>query len=44
MDNRHCVNPMIPYANLTDSELKAIYAYLKTVPVILHKVERKFAD
>lgn len=36
--------PMIPYANLTDSELKAIYAYLKTVPVILHKVERKFSD
>ena len=36
--------PMIPYSNLTDSELKAIYAYLLTVPPIQHKVDRKFAD
>ncbi len=32
--------PMQPYINLTDKEVKAIYAYLKTVPVIQHKVER----
>jgi hypothetical protein len=36
--------PMIPYLNLTDTELKAIYAYLKTVPALKHKVDRKFAD
>ena len=36
--------PMIPYINLTDTELKAIYAYLKTVPAVNNKVERKFAD
>lgn len=35
-------SPMIPYANLTDQEVKAIYAYLKTVPKISNKVERKF--
>ena len=33
--------PMTPYINLSDAELKAIYAFLKTVPVINHKVERK---
>lgn len=33
--------PMIPYVNLTDAEAKAIYAYLKTVPPINNKVERK---
>jgi mono/diheme cytochrome c family protein len=32
--------PMIPYSNLTDKEVKAIYAYLKTVPKISNKVER----
>lgn len=36
--------PMIPYLNLTDSELKAIYAYLKTIPPVTNKVERKFND
>lgn len=34
-------NPMTPYANLSDKEVKAIYAYLKTVPKINNKVERK---
>lgn len=34
--------PMIPYAGLTDPEVKAIYAYLKTVPVIKNKVVRNF--
>lgn len=34
-------NPMQPYINLSDEELSAIYAYLKTVPVQNNKVERK---
>lgn len=33
--------PMQPYSNLSDQEVKAIYAYLKTVPKLNHKVERK---
>jgi hypothetical protein len=33
--------PMQPYSNLTDQEVRAIYAYLKTVPKLDHKVERK---
>ncbi len=36
--------PMIPYINLTDAELKAIYAYMKTVPPLKSKVERKFSE
>lgn len=36
--------PMIPYSNLTDKEAKAIYAYLRTVPKIKNKVERKFNE
>lgn len=35
-------SPMKPYADLTDGEAKAVYAYLKTVPKIKNKVERKF--
>lgn len=31
--------PMLPYTRLTDGELKAIYAYLNSVPAIDHKVE-----
>lgn len=31
--------PMLPYTRLTDGELKAIYAYLRTVPAIKHKVQ-----
>ena len=34
--------PMQAYSNLTDQEVRAIYAYLKTVPKLDHKVERKF--
>jgi len=34
--------PMKPYVYLSDGEVKAIYAYLKTVPKINNKVERKF--
>ena len=34
--------PMKPYADLSDGEVKAIFAYLKTIPKINNKVERKF--
>ncbi|HEX8315902.1 MAG TPA: hypothetical protein VF609_12965 [Flavisolibacter sp.] len=34
--------PMAPFVDLSDSEVKAIFAYLKTVPKIKNKVERKF--
>ena len=33
--------PMQAYSNLTDQEVRAIYAYLKTVPKQKNKVERK---
>lgn len=33
--------PMKPYTDLTDGEVKAIYAYLKSIPKIKNKVERK---
>ena len=32
--------PMQPYTLLTDGEVKAIYAYLKTIPKIKNKVDR----
>jgi len=32
--------PMKPYADLTDGEVKAVYQYLKTIPKIHNKVER----
>lgn len=32
--------PMTPHAALTETEVKAIFAYLKTVPVIKNKVNR----
>lgn len=35
-------NPMIPYAGLTNEEISAIYAYLRTVPPIDNNVERNF--
>ncbi len=38
---RHLRIPMAPYANLSDNEARAIYAYLKTVPKINNKVDRK---
>lgn len=34
--------PMKPYSDLTDGEVKAIYAYLKTIPKIRNQVDRKF--
>ncbi len=33
-------NPMQPFSNLTDHEVKAIYEYLKTIPKLGNKVER----
>lgn len=32
--------PMMPFVQLTDSELKAIYAYMQTVPPIKNKIDR----
>jgi hypothetical protein len=34
-------SPMQPYAGLSDKEVKAVFAYLKTIPKIRNKVERK---
>lgn len=34
--------PMLPYVLLEDEEARAIYAYLKTVPVIKNKVNRQY--
>jgi cytochrome c2 len=43
--NQHPLRtPMIPYANLTEAEAKAVYAYLRSVPKISNKVERKFSE
>ena len=36
--------PMQPYAALSDNEVKAIYAYLKMIPKINNKVDRKVSD
>lgn len=36
--------PMLPHTPLTDGEVKAIYAYLRTVPPIKNKVERPAFD
>ncbi len=32
--------PMMPHAGLSDTEIKAVYAYLQTVPVIQNSVDR----
>ena len=32
--------PMKPYAYLSDGEVKAVYAYLKTIPKVTNKIER----
>jgi hypothetical protein len=34
--------PMMPYAGLSENEVKAVYAYLKTIPKINNKVDRNF--
>lgn len=33
-------NPMLPYLQLTEQEAKAVYAYLRTVPKLNHKIDR----
>jgi mono/diheme cytochrome c family protein len=33
-------SPMKPYADLSESEVKAVYAYLKTIPKVKNHVER----
>lgn len=33
--------PMKPYVHLSDGEVKAIYAYLKTIPKVKNKVDRQ---
>lgn len=38
------VYPMTPYLQLTDPEVKAIFAYLQTIPPITNKVERSLYD
>lgn len=34
--------PMLPYNGMTDAEIKAIWAYLQSVPKISNKVDRKW--
>lgn len=36
--------PMQPYAGLNDKDVKAIFAYLKTIPKIKNKVDRKVSQ
>lgn len=36
--------PMQPYAGLSDNDVKAIFAYLKTIPKIKNKVDRKVSQ
>lgn len=43
-DNRPLRYPMEPYSALEDWEVKAIYAYLQTVPTIHHQVNRTEAE
>jgi len=41
-DGRPLRYPMVPQVEFTDRELSAVYAYLKTVPVIRNDVPRNF--
>jgi mono/diheme cytochrome c family protein len=41
-DGRALRYPMEPFAEMTDEEASAIWAYLQTVPVIRHAVSRNF--
>jgi mono/diheme cytochrome c family protein len=43
-DGRVLRYPMARASELTESEVKAIYAYLKTVPPIRHELDRQFDD
>ncbi len=45
VDGQHALTyPMVPYTQLTDTEVAAIYEYLKTIPPIKNKVERSIYD
>ena len=35
-------DPMMPYLTLSDNEAKAIYAYLRTVPKLSHKIDKGY--
>lgn len=43
-DGRPVRYPMVRYPEFTEGEAKAIWAYLKTVPPIVHEVPRDFPD
>lgn len=43
-DGRAMRFPMVTYADLSEAEVKATFAYLKTVPVLHNSVERNFPD
>ncbi len=43
-DGRILRYPMVKYSELTESELRAIYAYLRTVPALGHPLDRNFPD
>ena len=43
-DGRQLRYPMGKVPELTESEVKAIYAYLRTVPAIHHELDRQLAD
>jgi mono/diheme cytochrome c family protein len=43
-DGRQLRYPMTKRNEFTESEVKAIYAYLKTVPPLRHEIARNFAD
>jgi len=43
-DGRPLRYPMVRYPEFSDSEARAIYAYLKTVPPLHNAVERNFQD
>ena len=41
-DGKTIREPMLPYTGLTDLEVKSIWQYIQTVPVIVNKVDRKW--
>ena len=43
-DGRPLRYPMVRLPELTDEEVRTIYAYLQTVPKIHHAIERNFPD
>ena len=43
-DGKTIREPMLPYNGLTDLEVKAIWQYIQTVPVIENKVDRKWEE